>query len=405
MSRYYSDSDDAHYVPRRQSDNIHASGWQSPIPTTDVIPSSSSVTRIVVECPFGSKKCDYAIDKSQRGRLIVTARRRHKFKSDYLSLNNKNNIAIQTFTIPYDADIDRLKSYVERYTNSLIIEIPRSSSSYINTNHTSTHLIRSPDILTSSTGASQLIYDDIKPSRKSFGNNQKLEYLIDCHGYTADELDVFIQDHDLIVQGKTKRTKLEDPTQERISKEFSRKISLPHTVDLSKVISYLENGQLRIEAPLKREFYYSDNGILSSGSQLTTVPNRTMIEYNRIQSPISTNPQHHYRRHEHVSRRREYDGGDIRRPSSPMRRVYSTENLSYPLYSSWRDIDNDGDDEDDSRQSRHRRTVNYEGYISNRNGTKQRPIYRSTYLPTNNVVRTTTKHRYYPMNEDVYFRY
>ncbi|CAF5115825.1 unnamed protein product [Rotaria sp. Silwood1] len=400
MNRYYSDSDDAYYVTRPQSDNIHASGWQSPLPTTDGISSpSSSITRIVVECPFGSKKCNYSIDKSQRGRLIVTIRRRHTFKSDYLSLNNKNNIAIQTFTIPYDADIDHLKSYVERYTNRLIIEIPRLSSSYINNNHTYRHLIHSPNILTSSIGASQLIYDDIKPNRKFFHNNEKLEYLIDCHGYTADELDVFIQDQNLIIHGQTKQIKSDDPTQENILKKFSRKISLPYTVDLSKVISYLKNGQLRIEAPLKREFYSNNTEILLPESQLTTIPNRTFVEYNRIQSPISSNRQHEY-----VNHRRKYDRNNIHRPSSPMRRVYSTEYLNYPLYRSSEDMNNDGDDEDDSRQGQHRQTVNYERYITRRHGTRQPPIYRSTYSPTNHIVRTTTHHNY-PIDENMYYRY
>ncbi|CAF1139766.1 unnamed protein product [Rotaria sordida] len=387
MSRYYSDSDDTHYVSRRQLDNVHASGWQSPLPTTDVTPSS--VARIVVECPFGSKKCDYTIDKSQRGRLIVTARRRHKFKYDNLLSNNKDNIAIQTFTIPYDADVDHLTTYIEQYTNRLIIEIPRLS-----------------DILTSSTGTSQLIFNDTKSSRKSLGNNQKLEYLIDCHGYTADELDVFIQNQNLIVQGKTKRARSTDPTQEHISKKFSRKISLPNTVDLPKVISYLENGQLRIEAPLKRESYYNDNGHLLSRLPTTTIPNRTIIKHNRIQSPISNNYPYHYRPHEHVNRhhRRRYDYDDIPRPTSSMQRIYSAENLHYPLYRSWRDLDNDGDDEDDSRQNRYRQIVNNERYITNRNGTKQQPTYKSTYLPTNNVVRTTTTHRYYPTDENVILR-
>jgi hypothetical protein len=80
MSRYHSDSDDGYANHRRRSESVRGSGWQSPLPTTannPTTPSSSSpVTRIVVESPFGSKKCDYSIDKSQRGRLIITARRR-----------------------------------------------------------------------------------------------------------------------------------------------------------------------------------------------------------------------------------------------------------------------------------------------------------------------------------------
>ena len=182
MSRYYSDSDDEYANHRRRSDSVRASGWQSPLPTstTNTTPSSSSsVTRIVVESPFGSKKCDYSIDKSQRGRLVITARRRQTASSDnHSSRNNKNHVAIQTFTIPSDADVDRLQSHVERDTNRLIIEIPRQQrpssraqrSSYINTSNASSRLLRSPDVermLTSPTGGPQLIRDDTKSSRKT----------------------------------------------------------------------------------------------------------------------------------------------------------------------------------------------------------------------------------------------
>jgi HSP20 family molecular chaperone IbpA len=374
MSRYYSDSDDVY------DNNVHASGWQTPLPTINET-TSSSVTRIIVECPFGLKKCDYTIDKSQRGRLIITARRRHIFSSDYFSLNNKNNIAIQTFTIPYDSDVDRLQSHIERNTNRLIIEIPRLHSSFINT------YIRSPDILISSKGgASRLTHD----YRKNLDNNQKFKYRIDCQGYTADELNVFIQDQDLIVHGKTKRTTSSDPTQHHVSKEFSRKIILPNTVDLSKVISYLKNGELRIEAPLKHGIYHSDEEILSP--KLPT----TVGEYERIQSPIPGNHRRHYRRRERISRLR---------PLDALQRVRSAEGVRYPLYRSPRDIDDD-DDEDDSRENRYRRIVNYERYTTNRNDTEQQqPLNRSIYSPPNNVVTTKTTYRKYPMNNDMYFNY
>lgn len=180
MSRYYSDSDDEYVVHRRRPDSVRGSGWQSPLPPSTrniTSPSpSSSVLRIVVEPPFGLKKCDYSIDKSQRGRLIITTRRRPT-SSDYRSSNNKNHIAIQTFTIPFDVDVDRLQSHIERDTNRLIIEIPRQQyrnsrtqrSSYINTNTPSTRLLRSPDVermLTSPTGGPQLIRDDTKSNKK-----------------------------------------------------------------------------------------------------------------------------------------------------------------------------------------------------------------------------------------------
>src|SRR5437763_1064978 len=101
MNRYYSNSYDEYATNRRRPDSVHASGWQSPLPTSSTnIPSrspSSSVIRIVVEPPFGFKKCDYNIDKSQRGRLIITARRRQILSSDYRLSNNKNHTAIQTF--------------------------------------------------------------------------------------------------------------------------------------------------------------------------------------------------------------------------------------------------------------------------------------------------------------------
>jgi virulence-associated protein VagC len=380
MSRYYSDSDDASYAFGRQPDSIRASGWQSPLPTVNETPLSSSVTRIIVEPPFGSKKCDYTIDKSEPGRLIVTARRRQIFSSDYLSLNNKNNIAIQTFTIPSDADVDRLQSHIERSTNRLIIEIPRTRPANINT------YTASPDILKSSGGVSKLI------QRKNMDNNRKVEYRIDCHGYTADELEVFIEGRDLIVQGKTKRSTSSDSAQQRSSKQFSRKISLPNTVDLSKVISYLENGELRIEAPLKREIYYDDEEIYSPKLTSTAVSRRMVGGYNRVQSPIPGNHRRHYRRRERISRAQ---------PTSTIRRVRSVDALNYPLYRSPRDFDVEDDDED----NRYRRTVNYERYRSNRNNIEQQPIYRSVYEPPSNLVTTRTTYHTYPRDNDVYFKY
>ncbi|CAF2348128.1 unnamed protein product [Rotaria sp. Silwood2] len=442
MSRNYSDSDNEYINHRRRSDSVRASGWQSPLPTssTNIIPlssssSSSSVTRIVVESPFGSKKYDYTIDKSQHGRLIITARRRKTSSSDYRSSNNKNHAAIQTFTIPYDADVDHLQSHIERDTNRLIIEIPRQKrtntrtprSSNKNTSHvSSSHLMRSPDIermLTSPTGGPQLVRDDRKSNRKNSDNNRKLEYRIDCRGYTADELEVYIQGRDLIVQGKTHISTSPDPTQQRVSKKFSRKITLPHTVDLTKVVSYLEQGELRIEAPLKRGVYYNDEEIVIPGpppsSITSTHPISTLVSNveNRIRSPSPYN-RHHYRQKDRTSRRRDYERSNNRQLSSPTRRVRSVETLRYPLYRSPRELDEDDEDQDNTKQqeSRRRRTLDYERHSNDRKEIEQKkqqqPIYRKVYSPTTNLVTKTTTttrghHHNYPSDydDDNYLRF
>ena len=404
MNRYYSDSDDEYGVHRRRSDSVRASGWQSPLPTltTNTTSSStpSSVTRIVVESPFGSRKCDYSIDKSQRGRLIVTARRRQTSSSDYRSKDHKNHIAIQTFTIPTDADVDRLQSHTERETNRLIIEIPRQQrqnshstqrSSYIDTNKRDSRLLRSPDVermLTSPTGGPQLIRDDKKSSKKSSGNKRKLEYRIDCRGYTADELEIFIQGRDLMVQGKTNTSTSADPNQQRVSKKFSRKITLPSTVDLANVVSYLEHGELRIEAPLKRGVYYSDEEIIIPGPPPTSTSTRTTASLisnleNRVRSPSPLPNRPHYRRNERHSRLRDYDRSKNRRVSSPQRRVRSVETPRYPHYRASRDLDETDDDDDDykkNRDNQHSQAVIYRRNNINQKESEQR---RSVYSPTN----------------------
>jgi HSP20 family molecular chaperone IbpA len=429
MSRYYSDSDDEYASHRRRSDSVHASGWQSPSPTSPINNTSSSpsssVTRIVVEPPFGSKKCDYNIDKSQRGRLVITARRRQTVSSDYRSSNNKNHVAIQTFTIPHDADVDRLQSHIERDTNRLIIEIPRQQrrgsrtprSSYMNTSKTtSSRLLRSPDVermLTSPTGGPQLIRDDTKSSRRNSGGNRKLEYRIDCRGYTADELEVFIQGRDLIVQGKTHTSTSPDPTQQRVSKKFTRKITLPNTVDLPKVVSYLEHGELRIEAPLKRGVYYSDEEIIipgpppsSSTSNRTTAALISNLE-NRVRSP-SPQTRPHYRRNERYSRRRDYDRSNNRRLSSPTRRVRSVDSHRYPLYVPSRDLDEDDEDEDDTKEqtSRRQRTVNYaRNSIDKKQTERPRSVYSPTNVITNATTSTIARHHNYPSDDDKNLRF
>lgn len=394
MSRYYSDSDNAYYASRQQqSNNIRASGWQSPLPSINET-GSSSVSRIVVECPFGSKKCDYTIDKSQPGRLIVTARRRQTFPS-----NNPNNIAVQTFAIPYDADVDRLQSYIEKNTNRLIIEVPRSRTPYISNNKNT--YVRSPDMLTSSSrgNASRFVRENRQYTKKNIDNNKKVEYRIDCRDYRADELDVFIEGRDVTVQGKTKQAKSSDPRrqQQYIAKQFTRKIALPNTVDLSKVESYFENGELRIEAPLKREVY--DNGEIHPRKVASSaaISNRTDGRYERVKSSIPENHRRHYRRRERVSRLQ---------PSGAIQRARSAEVLRYPLYKPPRDLDDDDDNDDnDSEENGYRRTVNYERrYTINQNDIEQQPIYRSAYSPTN-IVRTKTTYRDDPVDNDIYYKY
>ncbi|CAF4520238.1 unnamed protein product, partial [Didymodactylos carnosus] len=103
-------------------------------------------------------------------------------------------------------------------------------------------------MLTSPTSAPSIIRD--RNSSNRHGGKKKLEYRIDCKGYEQEDLEVFIQGHNLIVQGERKSTN----SNRNVSKKFSRKISLPPDVDLSKVVSYLDpginGGELRIEAPL-----------------------------------------------------------------------------------------------------------------------------------------------------------
>lgn len=427
MSRYYSDSDDEYASHRRRSDSVRASGWQSPLPTSTTnklsTSPSSSVTRIIVESPFGSKKCDYSIDKTQRGRLIITARRRPPVSSDHRSSNSKNHVAIQTFTIPQDTDVDRLQSHVEQDTNRLIIEIPRQQrrssqakrTSYINTSNASSRLIRSPDVermLTSPTGGPQLIRDDTKTNSGNSGNKRKLEYRIDCRGYTADELEVFIQGRDLIVQGKTNTSTSPDPTQQRVSKKFSRKITLPNTVDLTKVVSYLEHGELRIEAPLKRGVYYSDEEIIIPGPPPPTTATRTAATLrtnleNRARSPSPSN-RVHYRRNERFSRRRDYDRSNNRRLSSPPRRVRSVDSNRYPLYISSRDLDEDDDDDDDrkERNSRRQQTVNYQRKnLIQKQTERPRSVYSPTTVVTSATSSTINRHQNYASDDDNNLRF
>ncbi|CAF1013151.1 unnamed protein product [Adineta ricciae] len=427
MNRYYSDSDDEYPNQRRRSDSVMKTDWQ-PSSGKKLSPtsSSSSVTRIVVESPFGSKKCDYSIDKSQRGILIVNARRRSSLSSDQRPSTNKKQVAVQKFTVPHDADVDRLQSHVERDTNRLIIEIPRiqrSSSraqqraSYISTtSNTNTRLLRSPDVermLTSPTGGPQLILDDSKSNKRNSNGSRKLEYRIDCHGYFADELEVFIQGRDLIVQGKTNTSKSADPTEQRVSKKFTRKITLPSSVDLPKVVSYLEHGELRIEAPIKRGVHHSDEEIILPGPPPTSISDRarasiiTNLENRALSPTVYSRP--HYRRNERVGRRRDYDRSNNRPVSSPTRRVRSSEGLRYPLYVSPRELDDD--DEDDSnrrkRESRRRRSSVDHQYRKESEQRQQSP-YRLNYSPINNHTTTTTTvthHQTYPSDDDSYLKF
>lgn len=423
MSRYYSDSDDDYALRRRRSGSIQGSGWQSPLPTLTNMtspPNESSVTRIVVEPPFGSKRCDYSIDKSQRGRLIITARRRYTSTGDHRLSNNKNHLAVQTFTIPVDADVDRLQSHVERDTNRLIIEIPRHHhrrtsrtqqfSSHLHSGNHGSRLLRSPEVermLTSPVGGPNIIRDVMRTNLRSTssGSSKKLEYRFDCHGYTSDELEVFIQGRDLIVQGKTKSSNNpSDPTHQRVSKKFSRKITLPHSVDLARVVSYLEHGELRIEAPLKRGAYHSDEEIIIPGPPPPTSRSHrkagTLISNleTRLRSPSPTT-RTHYRRNERHGRRRDYDRSTHRRSSNPVHRVRSAENLRYPLYVSARDMDDDGDDDDDSkeRDSRRQRTAVFGRSATDRKEPEQTTV---VYSPTPVVTSTRSHNMTYPSDDD-----
>ncbi|CAF1617599.1 unnamed protein product [Rotaria magnacalcarata] len=428
MSRYYSDSDNEYINHCQRSNNIRGSGWQSPLPTltkTGDIPSSSSSTSIipiVVESPFGLKKYDYSIDTSQHGRLIITAYRRQISSSDYRSTNNKNHIAIQTFTIPSNADVDHLQSHIERDTNRLIIEIPCQKRTHIrtprasnvnNASHAISRLLRSPDIehmLTSPTNAPQLIRDDQKSSGKISSNNRKLEYRIDCRGYTTDELEVFIQGRNLIVQGKTNRPTSPDPTRQCVSKKFSRKITLPNTVDITKVVSYLEHGELRIEAPLKRGVYYNDEEIIipgpppqptTSSSLTANLPNATstLNFENRVRSP-SPYYRHRNRRNERMSRRRDYNRSNSRQLLNPTRRVRSVDALRYPLYRSPRELDEDDSQEQDNRR---RQTVKYERHnTADQKELDQQPIYRSVHSP---ATASMSHHHNYPLDDENYLKF
>ena len=397
MSRYYSDSDDAHYASRTRSNYVSASGWQSPLPTSVTNGSAppSAVTRLVVDSPYGTKKCDYTIDKSQRGRLIVTAHRRQTFASDYLSSKNKKETSSQTFTIPPDADVDRLRSYVEKRSNRLIIEIPRTNqrmaypSSYHRSN-AQVDFIRPPEMERVITPP--LRHHERYYTRPAMHDNRTVDYRIDCAGYTAEELEVFIQGRDLIVQGKSNRATSPNSTRQQSSAQrFSRKLTLPPNVDLSRVVSYLENGELRVQAPLKHSGYHYEEEIISP-------------KYNRVRSQTPSNGgRHYYRRHERVSRHRNNDEMNLRQASSPVRRVRSAESLSYPF-------DRSGyvrreDDGDDFRENRRRRTTNYERRVIDRADAEQPYSYRSVYSPTNHLVTSRTAYRSYPSEEETYFHF
>ncbi|UJR21658.1 hypothetical protein I4U23_024735 [Adineta vaga] len=344
MNRYSTDGNNVYYTSRQQSSGIRASGWQSPTP--NVYKSTSAFVpfiRLVVDCPFGFKKCDYTIDKSQRGRLTIAARRRHRFKSDYLLSKNPNQITYQTFIIPLDADVNQLQSHIERSTNRLIIEIPRLSprNTYVQSN-------QSPTV-------AQEIYDDKKYSQRYVNNNQRVEYRIDCHGYTADQLNVFVQGRDLIVQGKTIRSSSSDPTQPHTSQKFSRKIPLTNAIDSSQVVSYFENGDLIIQAPLK-----------------PNICSCSIINTNKFTQ--QQQQQHYHRRPERSNRRQS---------PSPIQREHSAESLAHPSYRLSRDFD----------ENRSRRPVIQERHFDNSRSD-------SLHQPTRRTVTTRTTYRTSAIDND-----
>lgn len=414
MTRYYSDSDDGYSNYHRKSSNSRISGWQSPYLNLTSSPYSTSSTsnkRITIDSPFGLDKYDYSIDRSQPGRLTVTAHRKR-----FSSSNRSDRVAVQTLDIPFDLDLDRLESYIEQSSNRLIIDIPRlhrsshrsSRVSYGNSANINKNLIRSPDIermLTTPLSRPKLVEDDRSYGHRNSISGRKLEYRIDCHGYAADELEVFVQGRDLIVQGSTRASSSSsttDPTQKRVSKKFSRKISLPNTVDPDGVLSHLENGELRIEAPLKPGFRHSDEEIIVPGPPPSMTGRATSLLISNLErhsrSPISmfngssaSNNRYYYRENDHGTRRqRDYD-------RSKSRRVRSVDGIRYPVLISPREIDEDRENERNysrkERDDRQPKTSIYQQrhFIHTKPTESHLSSDRSIYSPTKHVRSSSTK--------------
>jgi hypothetical protein len=163
----------------------------------------------------------------------------------------------------------------------------------------------------------------------------------------------------------------------------------------------LEHGELRIEAPLKRGVYHSDEEIIIPGPPPPSTTTRTTAALisnleNRVRSPSPQN-RPHYRRNERYSRRRDYDRLNPRRLSSPIRRIRSVDSHRYPLYVPSRDLDEDDDDEDDRRQQ----TAIYARPNTDRKESEQpRSVYSPTNVITTAKTTTTNRHTNYPSDDD-----
>ena len=74
----------------------------------------------------------------------------------------------------------------------------------------------------------------------------------DVPGLTMDDLELFVQDNELTVQGERKQETAEGVTvhrQERVVGKFSRVLTLPTDVDADKVEAKLRSGVLTVTLP------------------------------------------------------------------------------------------------------------------------------------------------------------
>lgn len=75
---------------------------------------------------------------------------------------------------------------------------------------------------------------------------------VDLPGLTMKDIELFVQDNDLTIQGERKLACAEGVTyhrQERVVGEFRRVISLPTDVDADKVEAHLRDGVLTVRLP------------------------------------------------------------------------------------------------------------------------------------------------------------
>lgn len=312
MRRSLSDSEEEFFVSKNRANRSSA--------------DDSQITRIVVEPLFGSAKCVYNIDKSQPGRLIVEAQKQsRKFPTDYFS-SKSNQVLRRTYRIPSDSDLDKLQSHVDRRTNQLIIEIPR--------------------VFPVSTRKEVSRY-----RRRTKKEPSNLEFFVDCQGYRPSELDVFLDGKFLVVESRTRR-----------GRKILKEIGLPSSVDTSRIVSFYERGQLRIDAPLKN---------LSSSYH-------DISDFSRFRSRTPPSRQNFH---------------DFDYPKMSSRRIRSHENLSRPIDELY-----DAD--------RRRRTIDY--HRANQRRSRYRP--NSIYSPDDSLktadytLRRTT-YRSNPSDDELSFRF